>query len=85
VTADDAIRRAAALRETLGVPAAFAPFSAELAILRIVEGHDPASSTPPAPGPVRDVRAWVVRLRDETAIVEIALEDGSAALVRFRR
>ena len=85
MTADDARRRAAALRDALGVPGTFAPFSAELAIVQIVEGRDPASSTPPAPGPVRDVRAWVVRLRDDTAIVEIAIEDGSAALVRFLR
>jgi hypothetical protein len=79
MTESDAIRRAEAGREAAGVQPGAA---VSWAVRRFVEV---AVGDPNAPGPVRDLLAWIVRFGNGRAWVDLAVDDRTGAIVRVER
>ena len=83
MTAEEASRIAMDARGLYGL-AGYRVSGAERRWIEIVEGAPP-SLAPAAPGPVRDVAAWVVRLKREAGFAEVAVDDADGSIVRVRK
>ena len=84
MTADEAVRLAVSAGPSVGTPADYVPARPRLMWIEVAPGasiHQP----PPAPAPLRDVLAWLVRLSDGFGWIEIAVGDSDGRIVRVRR
>ena len=79
MTKEDALHRAEAQKGAHQVPADWRPGAPELRWIEL------ASAGTATPGPVRDVRAWIVRYRTQIQWVDLAIDDGTGQVVRVER
>ena len=85
MTEDKAVEAALQARHRLELVDDYQYSSAEKRIIEIVMDGKPVSDSLPGTGPVRDLVAWVVVLAFETSEAEIAIDDMTGQVVRFRR
>jgi hypothetical protein len=85
MTANEAMRIALQARSRFGVGEGFTPRGTERRIIELVGSARPVVDAPPTEGPVRDTVAWVVTLGEDVAEVELAIDEATGEVVRFRR
>ncbi|MCC6425499.1 MAG: hypothetical protein IT435_01630 [Phycisphaerales bacterium] len=83
MTEMQAIQKAMDSRAQFGVPTSFAPMEAQKRYIELVRDGQKVTTKAPAPGPVRDLIAWVITLTHDARTVEFAIEDSTAEVVRF--
>jgi hypothetical protein len=84
VTRDQAIGIAAGARGRFDVPQEYTTQWAVLRIIEIVPGPSVRDALPD-PGPVIDRHAWIVRFGVIPVWAELAVDDATGEVIRFRR
>jgi hypothetical protein len=84
VTRDQAIVIAERARTQFDVPQDYTVNAASLRIIEIVP-TEPVRDALPAAGPVLDRLAWIVRFGVQILWAELAVDDATGAVIRFRR
>jgi hypothetical protein len=84
MTREQAIAIANRARTQFDIPHDYATRAASLRIIEIVPG-EPVRDALPAVGPVLDRLAWIVRFGVHIVWAELAVDDVTGAIIRFRR
>jgi hypothetical protein len=79
VSEQEARRKAEEQKGDYQVPADWRAGPAELRWIELLDGRLGE------PGPVRDLRVWVVRYRTDVQWIDLAVDDGTGQVVRVER
>jgi hypothetical protein len=79
MTEQEARRRAEEQKTAYQVPNDWVARQAELRFIELLE------ASPGEPGPVKDLRAWIIRYRTQIQWVDLAIDDGTGQVVRVER